>query len=88
MTDEEEKAVLLAEMRIAGIPHQVVNFYRVYINCKFQSRHSTTVRVVRGLLPRELQGTNLDVFDSWLRQFGHVFEDIDNLPTNDQWSKP
>jgi hypothetical protein len=87
VTDEETKAVLLVEMRLAGVPHQVINYYRRYM---FTTRYSNGERryvapeEAHAILERHLIGED---FQSWISLYGRYFEDADNLPVDESWTR-
>jgi hypothetical protein len=84
MTQDERKTVLIAEMRLAGVPSEVVNYYRTYL---FKSRLDGKYideDEVRSIIHQHERG---DGFKGWLAAYGHHFEDADNLPKDESWTK-
>lgn len=80
MTFEEEKAVLLLEMRLKGVPYQVVNYFRRYVGCS--GPRSVSLDDAREWLEREGIAEQCGY---WLAVFGHHFEDAENLPLDEEW---
>jgi hypothetical protein len=79
MTPEEAKAVLLAEMRLAGIAIPIVNYWLVYIGKP--GMHGQTLEKAR----RWFESDDRRHANMWLEAYGKFFEDSTNLPTNENW---